>query len=124
MELIRPGVTTFPLASIVCAPAGTVTCAPTATIIPSRIKTVPLLIGGPLTGYTFPFVIAIVWEKTVVAAAARITAIISARISVALLDRAEFKIRAPALGRIRSIEHHRSINPDFLSFRVDAERIS
>src|SRR5262249_21169785 len=48
------GVTHLPVASIRCASLGTVTFAPTATILPSRISTVPFSIGGPLTGYTLP----------------------------------------------------------------------
>ena len=46
----KPGVTTLPVASMRCAPAGTVTDAPTATMRPSRMSTVPLSIGGALTG--------------------------------------------------------------------------
>jgi hypothetical protein len=56
----RPGVTTLPVASIRCASPGMAMPAPTATIRPSRIKTVPPSITGPLTGYTLPPVIAIV----------------------------------------------------------------
>jgi len=43
-----------------CAPAGIGTFAPTAAILPLVIMTVPFSISGPLTGYTFPPVMAIV----------------------------------------------------------------
>ncbi len=57
------------------APAGIGTFAPTAAILPLVIMTVPFSIGGPLTGYTLPPVIAIVWAAAGIASiAARATA--------------------------------------------------
>src|SRR5262245_2643904 len=50
----RPGITTSDRASITRAPAGIDTFFPTAAIFPSRISTIPFLIGGPLTGSIFP----------------------------------------------------------------------
>src|SRR5712691_10957171 len=52
VELIRPGVTILPVASIFIASAGSGTPAPTATITPLRISTVALEIGALLTGKT------------------------------------------------------------------------
>src|SRR4051812_38322880 len=56
---ITPGLTYFPAASTISAPAGTVTLAPTATIFPPRMTTVPLRIAGPVIGITVPPRIAI-----------------------------------------------------------------
>ena len=60
--LTKPGVTILPVASMRCAPAGIATLRPTAAILPFTITTVPPSIGGPLTGYTLPPVIATVWD--------------------------------------------------------------
>src|SRR5665647_1476924 len=61
-----PGVTHLPVASTRSASPGIATSLPTATILPLRINTVPPSIGGPLTGYTLPPVIAIVCALTAV----------------------------------------------------------
>src|SRR4051812_15520131 len=49
-----PGMTVFPVASMIRAPAGADTFVPTATILPSRIKTLPLVIGAPAAVWTVP----------------------------------------------------------------------
>ena len=59
-ESRNPGVTTFPLPSIVRAPAGTCTLAPTARMRPPLTSTVPFSMTGPETGWMRAPVIATV----------------------------------------------------------------
>ena len=70
-DSIQPGVTIFPVASTMRAPAGTWTAAPTAAILPAWITTVPRSIAGPDTGNTRALVMAIVSPAATGAGAAR-----------------------------------------------------
>jgi DNA-binding transcriptional regulator GbsR (MarR family) len=69
-ELINPGVTHLPDASILRASAGIEMPAPTAVIFPLLINTVPLSIGGAETGKMRPPVMAIVCPAAPCATAA------------------------------------------------------